>query len=655
MYVNVSASHNLVQDLSEMLNRGTPPRVFFALFETKRQADVLKEALSVLHLPISGILLDESLLTKRRAEDRDKITEMSKTCGYPIVSLADIKDQENVVIVAKNNPDYFNLIVDFFEKRQINCHLFHYNQIRSSAIINGKVRVINRIAHLKGWPWFFDIILKDLPYDKKKIFGKTRVLGGVISNGEYYHYGDTESPFSQFKDGFRLVNGYHPLENRKKYMVTLLGDSRFVNAIFPTEMTIATYLQERLSENNLNCEVKNFSVEANCVQNQFAMLKSLNVGASDIVICTAGQLGQYEDFKIKSTDIQIQIRVRIMRDMTEYCHARGAKLLFVRLPHIDDIPNMTQIERFIADSYNLKYAPDDTYKSVAPLCMAQKVNLIDLTEIMINTPRSSHFVDEHHFAPDGCKCIADTLFAYVQKLIEKDDLESEEIDKLTEQAYAAHKRYVVESRFEGLTAYVKNLEAIAKDKPERCGAIVMNCNPFTLGHRYLIETASAQVEHLYILAVEEDRSVFKFNDRIEMIRRGVADLPNVEVIPSGKFVISSLTFPEYFEKSEKQGEAVDTTTDIEIFCTYIAPALHIKTRFVGEEPLDMVTNQYNMCMKKMLPEYGIDIIEIKRKESGEAPISASRVRKLLAEKKYEEVQTLVPPTTYDYLIQVLGY
>lgn len=655
MYVNVSASHNLVQDLSDMLNKSTPPRVYFALFDAKHQISVLKEALNVLKLPISGVLLDEELLTKRRAEDRDKITKMSKTCGYPVVSLETIKEQENVVIIAKNHPDYFYLIVKFFENRKVNCHLFHYNEIKNSAVVEGKVKVINRMAYLDEWPWFIDILLKDMPQEKKKGFGFDKVVGQVVSNGEYYYYGDMESEYSQFKDGFRLVGGYHSLEDRKKYTVTLLGDSRFANGFLPTEMTIASYLQKRLLKNHLNCEVKNLSVKANRLQNQFAMLKNLNVGASDIVICAISLLGQYEDFQVKSVDTKIRIKVRIMRDMTDYCHARGAEIIFVHLPHIKDIPNLTHIERFIADSYDMKYEPDKSHEKTKYLCMAQNVNIIDFTDIMINTPRTSHFLDYSHFAPDGCKCIADTLCEYIQCLIEKDNLASEELNKLTEQAYAAHKHYVVESRFKGLTAYVKNLEAIAKDKPERCGAIVMNCNPFTLGHRYLIETASAQVEHLYILAVEEDRSVFKFNDRIEMIRRGVADLPNVEVIPSGKFVISSLTFPEYFEKSEKQGEAVDTTTDIEIFCTYIAPALHIKTRFVGEEPLDMVTNQYNMCMKKMLPEYGIDIIEIKRKESGEAPISASRVRKLLAEKNYDEVKTLVPTTTYDYLIQVLGY
>lgn len=655
MYVNVSASHNLVQDLSDMKTAGKIPKIYFTLFENMQQIAVLKEALNIIDLPISGVLLDESLVRIRQRDLIDKIISTSKTCGYPIVTLDDIKTQENVVIVLRNHPNSFSLAIDFFEKQQLNCLLFHHTEIKSSAVINGKVRVVNRIAYLDEHPWFMDILLKDMSEDRRNKFESNKVVGKIVSNGKYYYYADIKTEFSQFKDGFRLVDGYRQLEGQRKYTAILIGDSRFVNAFLPTEMTIAAYLQKRLSDNHLNCEVKNFSVAQNNLQNQFAMLKSIDVGAHDVIVSTIRGPEQYKDFQIKSVDIQIQVKIRIMRDMTEYCHERGAEIIFVHLPDIKDIPNLTYIESFIADSYNVKYAPDRGYERIKQLCMAQNINLIDFTEIMVNIPRISLFHDRAHFAPDGCKCIADSLFGYIQCLIEKEELSSKEMDKLVEQAYAAHKKYAVESRFKGLSEYVKSLEAIAKNKPEQCGAIVMNCNPFTLGHRYLIEQAKLQVEHLYILAVEEDRSLFKFKDRIEMIRRGVADLLGVDVIPSGKFVISSLTFPEYFEKSEKQDETVDTTTDIEIFCTYIAPALHIKTRFVGEEPFDKVTNQYNICMKKMLPEYGIELVEIPRKVSDNTPISASLVRKLLEEKRFQDVQTLVPPTTYDYLIQELGY
>ena len=183
----------------------------------------------------------------------------------------------------------------------------------------------------------------------------------------------------------------------------------------------------------------------------------------------------------------------------------------------------------------------------------------------------------------------------------------------------------------------------------KIGAIVMNCNPFTLGHRYLIEYASKRVDKLYIFAVEEDKSYFPFRDRIELIRQGTADLPNVTVLPSGKFIISSLTFTDYFGKAEKQDKQIDASADVEIFGRYIAPSLGINIRFVGEEPLDRVTKQYNEQMQQILPRYGVAVEEVPRKSQGGEVISASRVRKLLQQGLLKEIKPLVPATTYEYL------
>ncbi|MBR4384382.1 MAG: hypothetical protein IKP64_12605, partial [Selenomonadaceae bacterium] len=116
------------------------------------------------------------------------------------------------------------------------------------------------------------------------------------------------------------------------------------------------------------------------------------------------------------------------------------------------------------------------------------------------------------------------------------------------------------------------------------GAIVMNCNPFTLGHLHLIEYAAAQVVRLYIFVVEEDKSEFPFADRFELVRRGVKKFSNVEVLPSGKFIISQQTFSGYFNKAELQDAQVDSSEDVEIFATEIAPELGITIRFAGEEP-----------------------------------------------------------------------
>ncbi len=204
-----------------------------------------------------------------------------------------------------------------------------------------------------------------------------------------------------------------------------------------------------------------------------------------------------------------------------------------------------------------------------------------------------------------------------------------------------------------LFKFVNELAAKRQPLPEGSvvGSIVMNCNPFTLGHRYLIEQAAAQCDLLYIFVVEENKSIFSFEDRFMLVQQGTADLENVIVMPSGSFMISTLTFPEYFNKDNPGAVQVDPSMDVEIFGKYIAPALGISVRFAGEEPLDMVTNRYNETMKRILPSYGITFNVIPRKESDGKVISASRVRECLKQKDFIEINNLVPDTTFRYLLQ----
>jgi [citrate (pro-3S)-lyase] ligase len=185
------------------------------------------------------------------------------------------------------------------------------------------------------------------------------------------------------------------------------------------------------------------------------------------------------------------------------------------------------------------------------------------------------------------------------------------------------------------------------------GAIVMNCNPFTKGHRYLIEQALHMVDHLIIFVVEEDKSLFSFKERFAMVREGTKDLKAVTVVPSGNFILSQLTFPEYFLKIE-DGDLTDNTEyDITLFAEAIAPKLHITYRFVGEELEDGVTAAYNLAMKKILPEHGIRLVEIPRKtvaDGDDTAISASLVRKRLEQESIEELSDLLPEST----VRVLG-
>lgn len=187
------------------------------------------------------------------------------------------------------------------------------------------------------------------------------------------------------------------------------------------------------------------------------------------------------------------------------------------------------------------------------------------------------------------------------------------------------------------------------DAKSRCGCIVMNCNPFTLGHRYLIEHAASKVDYLYIFVVEENKSYFTFEDRLELVRLGTNDMGNVIVLPSGNFIISATTFPGYFYKDNLKEAKIDCSNDINVFAQYIAPCLNISVRFAGQEPLDPITNQYNEAMGEMLPKYGIQFDVIERKENEREVISASRVRRYFEAGKLAELKEIVPLSTYDYL------
>ena len=181
------------------------------------------------------------------------------------------------------------------------------------------------------------------------------------------------------------------------------------------------------------------------------------------------------------------------------------------------------------------------------------------------------------------------------------------------------------------------------------GAIVMNCNPFTLGHRYLVEQAAKECDRLYVFVLSEDRSYFKAEDRMAMVKAGTADLPNVTVLPTGPYLISSATFPTYFLKDQSSAQDAQCELDVAIFGKHFAPHFGITRRYVGSEPFCPVTSAYNQALHKLLPEYGIALYEIPRLETQSIPVSATNVRKLIENHDAEGVRALVPDTTFQYL------
>ena len=243
---------------------------------------------------------------------------------------------------------------------------------------------------------------------------------------------------------------------------------------------------------------------------------------------------------------------------------------------------------------------------------------------------------------------------------------------------SAPKAILMENGRGGLPEYRKYLESLAR--PGRNGAIVMNANPFTKGHRYLVEQAASQVDNLYVIVVKEDRSRFPYVERKAMIEAGCAGLDNVVVCEGSDYAISAATFPTYFLK--KLDDATDTqiALDLDLFVNHIAKPLGVTVRFAGSEPEDALTRRYNELMAEILPGTSvavvrrdhqpdselvkgsalrqarrpIDFVEIPRLEQKGKPLSATSLRRALDKGNLKEAMEYIPKSTVPYLVADLA-
>lgn len=243
---------------------------------------------------------------------------------------------------------------------------------------------------------------------------------------------------------------------------------------------------------------------------------------------------------------------------------------------------------------------------------------------------------------------------------------------------SAPKAILMENGRGGLPEYRKYLASLAR--PGRNGAIVMNANPFTKGHRYLVEQAASQVDNLYVIVVKEDRSRFPYVERKAMIEAGCAGLDNVVVCEGSDYAISAATFPTYFLK--KLDDATDTqiALDLDLFVNHIAQPLGVTVRFAGSEPEDALTRRYNELMAEILPGTSvavvrqahqpdselvkgsalrqarrpIDFVEIPRLEQKGKPLSATSLRRALDKGGFKEAMEYIPESSIPYLVADLA-
>lgn len=215
----------------------------------------------------------------------------------------------------------------------------------------------------------------------------------------------------------------------------------------------------------------------------------------------------------------------------------------------------------------------------------------------------------------------------------------------------------MENRRQGFACYLDRLkeetDTAVLANPDlagrsRVGAVIMNANPFTLGHQYLLEQAAGQVDLLHVFVVSEDVSLVPLAVRERLVREGSSHLNNLVYHQTGPYMISNATFPSYFLKDSDMVIRSHAKLDIGVFLQ-IAQALGITSRFVGDEPFSQVTGIYNQVMKEELLYAGITCTIFPRKEDSDGAISASAVRKLVQEGDMEALRGKVPEPTYTYL------
>ncbi|MDO4903660.1 MAG: [citrate (pro-3S)-lyase] ligase [Limosilactobacillus sp.] len=205
---------------------------------------------------------------------------------------------------------------------------------------------------------------------------------------------------------------------------------------------------------------------------------------------------------------------------------------------------------------------------------------------------------------------------------------------------------ILESGTPDVHDYIDGLPHFADDT---IAGIVMNANPFTNGHRYLVEQASKDNDHVYVFVVSQDASFFSFDERFKLVKEGCADLANVTVVPGDNYMVSYATFPAYFLKDNQDVAHFQASLDATLFKNQVAKPLNITRRYVGSEPYSPTTDIYNQELTRVLPP-DVEVKILERHANDEQDIiSATKVRAAIAKDELAVVQKYVPRTTLTYI------
>lgn len=442
----------------------------------------------------------------------------------------------------------------------------------------------------------------------------------------------------------------------------IFGDSRVYGFGVEDRFTFSSILQKKMNEHNLKIKVENHGMFDDAdpfLGGILNRIQAINLTPEDFLVFCLPAHWIYSDVDIDKSIFYL------MNEIKNICVLYGVKFICVNLPSIYNVNKNTELEKFFITEIKNTEEKYPTLNSIIKdkifRLFGNSIYAIDIQKCF-DQPRidSEVFSDHLHYLKSGNELIAQSIFEEIDKHIKvhgnqitNNQNEKTFPQEMITESVIKFREKISESYESEIYDFLKHIKKPTDITSKIIGVIVVNCDPFTNGHLKIIEYASSQVDYLYVFVVEEDESYFSFNDRLYLVKENTKHINTVIVNPSGKFIISKATFPGYFEKEGNRDELVDCANDLLIFGSNIAPLLNITKRFVGKEPFCNVTREYNKKMKEILPKYNIDVIEIDRFMFNNEYISASKVRKLLEEKNYDEIKTLVPKPTYDLLVSNL--
>lgn len=243
--------------------------------------------------------------------------------------------------------------------------------------------------------------------------------------------------------------------------------------------------------------------------------------------------------------------------------------------------------------------------------------------------------------------IAESMFEMIKSDLPEDNIKNEK-EKMRIDISGMMRSYIQRSY---LDQYFMNYSG---ERYNTVGAVVIEGSPFNSGHRYIIEYASQKVDFVIVFVLQEDTSLFPFEERFQMIKKGIEDIPNIMVVPNGDFVLSMNNFPDYYKQNYSLTTGMNAEYDVNIFVDYIAKPLHITHRFAGEGVQGRVNKTYYEAMRRILPANGIEFVEIPKMAVGGEKVCTKQIQQYLEDEQYDIAFAFVPESTKRYLMRQLA-